>query len=80
MYETGNSGNSFGNLVKRVFSTATAIAGGASNDSWDRASRSFSNSNSSSPAAVPSSNAGGNSGGVKSTGTSTSTGRGGRDN
>lgn len=78
--ETGNSGNSFGNLVKRVFSTATAISGGASNDSWDRASRSFSNSNSSGAAAVPSSNAGGNSGGVKSTGTSTSTGRGGRDN
>ena len=78
--ETGNSGNSFGNLVKRVFSTATTIAGAVNNNSWDRASRSFSNSNSSSPAAVPSSNAGGNSGGVKSTGTSTSTGRGGRDN
>jgi hypothetical protein len=29
---------------------------------------------------MPSSSAGGNSGGVKSTGTSTSTGRGGRDN
>ena len=80
MFETGNNGNSFGNLVKRVFSTATTIAGAVSNDSWDRASRSFSNSNSSGGAAIPSSNAGGNSGGVKSTGSSTSTGRGGRDN
>ena len=79
MYETGTNNNSFGNLVKRVFSTATSVAGAVSNDSWDRAARSFSNSNTGG-AAVPSSNAGGNSGGVKSTGTSTSTGRGGRDN
>jgi len=79
VYETGNTGNSFGNLVKRVFSTATTVAGAVNNNSWDRASRSFSNS-SSSPAPMPSSSAGGNSGGVKSTGTSTSTGRGGRDN
>ena len=79
VYETGTNNNSFGNLVKRVFSTATSVAGAVSNDSWDRAARSFSNSNTGA-AAVPSSNAGGNSGGVKSTGTSTSTGRGGRDN
>jgi hypothetical protein len=78
-FETGNNGNSFGNLVKRVFSTATTVAGAVNNNSWDRASRSFSNSNNSAPA-MPSSNAGGNSGGVKSAGSSTSTGRGGRDN
>ena len=77
--ETGNSGNSFGNLVKRVFSTATTIAGAVNNNSWDRPSRSFSNSNNSAPA-MPSSNAGGNSGGVKSTGSSATSGRGGRDN
>jgi len=78
-FETGNNGNSFGNLVKRVFSTATTVAGAVNNNSWDRASRSFSNSNNSAPA-MPSSNAGGNSGGVKSAGSSSSTGRGGRDN
>jgi len=83
VYENVNTGNSFGNLVKKVFSTATAIGGGNSTiDSWDRATRTFSNSNPSGggAAAVPSSSAGGNSGGVKSTGSSTSTGRGGRDN
>jgi hypothetical protein len=80
VFETGpNNNNSFGNLVKRVFSTATTIAGAVNNDSWDRASRSFSNS-SNGGAAIPSSNAGGNSGGVKSTGSSATSGRGGRDN
>jgi hypothetical protein len=80
VFETGpNNNNSFGNLVKRVFSTATTIAGAVNNDSWDRASRSFSNS-SNGGVAIPSSNAGGNSGGVKSTGSSATSGRGGRDN
>jgi hypothetical protein len=79
VFETGNNSNSFGNLVKRVFSTATTVAGAVNNNSWDRPSRSFSNSNNSAPA-MPSSNAGGNSGGVKSTGSSATSGRGGRDN
>jgi hypothetical protein len=70
------SSNNFSTLVKKVFS------GSSSTDSYDRAARSFDNSNSNSRTttnnssySAPSSNAGGNSGGVKSTGSSTSTGR-----
>ncbi len=72
---TNGSSNNFGNLVKRVFSSPST-PGGAAN-SFDRSIRTFSNSSNSS---VPtSSSAGGASGGFKSTGTSTSTGRGGRN-
>jgi hypothetical protein len=78
VFETGNNNNSFGNLVKRVFSTATTVAGAVNNNSWDRPTRSFSNS--SNGISMPSSNAGGNSGGVRSTGSSATSGRGGRDN
>lgn len=74
-----NNGNSnFGNLLKRVFSNSAS--GNGNTTSYDRPARTFNNStpsnNNSTPA--PSSNAGGNSGGVKSSGSSTSTGRGGR--
>lgn len=78
-YAPGNnngSSNNFGNLVKRVFS-APSTPGGAS-DSYDRSIRTFGN-NSSSSIPTTSSSAGGASGGFKSTGTSTSTGRGGRN-
>lgn len=70
---TGSSNNSFGSLLKRVFSTSANSSLGSS---FDRPVRSFSNSNGST--ATPSSNAGGNSGGVKSTGSSAGSGRGGR--
>lgn len=73
---TGSSNNSFGNLLKRVF---TGGSNGSSGTTVDRAVRSFPNSSSGS-SATPSSNAGGNSGGVKSTGSSASSGRGGRGN
>jgi hypothetical protein len=70
------SSNNFSTLVKKVFSSSSP------SDSYDRAARSFDNSSSSSRTttnnssySAPSSNAGGNSGGVKSTGSSTSTGR-----
>lgn len=70
----GNNG--FGSLMRRVFSSS----GSANNTGGvERAVRSFNNNNSSTTR-QPSSNAGGNSGGVKSTGSSTNTGRGGRGN
>jgi hypothetical protein len=77
-----NNGNSnFGNLLKRVFSSSTSGSNG-NTTSYDRPARTFNNSTpsntNSTPPPAPSSNAGGNSGGVKSTGSSTSTGRGGR--
>jgi len=89
-YNTGNpkaggytppSTTSFGNLLKRVFT-----GGGENASSYDRAARSFTNPSSSStptrtstPTPPPtSSSAGGSSGGFPSTGTSSSTGRGGK--
>lgn len=75
-----SSNSSFGNLLKRVF---TSSADGSNTTSYDRPVRTFSNtpsntnSNSYTPPAT-NSNAGGNSGGYSSTGSSTSTGRGGR--
>lgn len=74
-----SSGSSnFGSLLKRVFT-----GGGTDNAySYDRPARTFSNTPGNNPStSTPpptSSSAGGNSGGFKSTGTSTSTGRGGR--
>ncbi|MBI2272901.1 MAG: hypothetical protein EPO58_07765 [Chitinophagaceae bacterium] len=75
-----SSGSSnFGSLLKRVFSGS----GTANAYSYDRPARTFSNTTPSSnnptrSVSTPSSNAGGTSGGFNSTGTSTSTGRGGR--
>jgi hypothetical protein len=72
---------SFGNLLKRVF---TGGNDNSSASSFDRAVRTFSTPSSSTPStsnpAPPptSSSAGGNSGGFPSTGSSSSTGRGGR--
>ncbi len=76
---TTPSSNNFSNLVKKVFSSSSPSG------SYDRAARTFdnnsssnnrtSNNSSSSSYSAPSSNAGGNSGGVKSTGSSTSSGR-----
>lgn len=71
---TGNS-NSFGNLLKRVF---TSGSNGNSGSSFDRSVRTFTPNASGSVST--SSSAGGNSGGVKSTGSSASSGRGGRGN
>jgi len=75
-YAPGSNGssNNFGNLVKRVFSTPST-PGGQSN-SFDRSIRTFSN-NGSTP--MTSSSAGGASGGFSSTGSSASSGRGGRN-
>lgn len=77
-YAPGTNGgsNNFSNLVKRVFSGPTTSGGTGS--SYDRSIRTFGNSSSSS---IPttSSSAGGASGGFKSTGSSASTGRGGRN-
>lgn len=75
-----SSNSGFGNLLKRVFSSSSAQSGYA--NSYDRPVRTFSNTstpntNTYTPPAT-NSNAGGNSGGFKSTGSSTSTGRGGR--
>jgi len=69
----GNNNNSFGNLLKRVF-TGTSTD---NTNSFDRPVRTFNNNNSTTPPAT-SSSAGGTSGGFNSTGTSTSTGRGGK--
>lgn len=72
--------NSFGNLLKRVFS------GSETTQSYDRPARTYTQPNNTSTTTTPtpppttSSNAGGSSGGYTSTGTSTSTGRGGRGN
>ncbi len=71
---SGNNNNSFGNLIKKVFISGT---NGNNSSSFDRPSRTFSPSNSNSSPA-PSSSAGGSSGGFQSTGSSTSTGRGGK--
>ncbi len=70
---SGNN-SSFGNLLKKVFTGSTAN-GTAS--SFDRPVRTFTNTPGTTNT-TPSSNAGGASGGFKSTGTSTSTGRGGK--
>ena len=73
------SSNNFSNLVKRVFSNSGNNSNGASN-SYDRSIRTFSgNSPSSSSVPATSSSAGGASGGFKSTGSSASSGRGGRN-
>jgi hypothetical protein len=78
---SNGSSSNFGNLVKKVFE------GNSNNNytgnTYERAVRTYSSpassaSNNYSPPA-PSSNAGGNSGGFKSTGTTTSTGRGGKN-
>lgn len=71
-----NNNNSFGNLLKKVFTGSD----GSSNTSYDRPVRSFPTTNtpSNTPSTTPSSSAGGSSGGFPSTGSSSSTGRGGR--
>jgi hypothetical protein len=78
-----SNNSSFGNLLKRVFSSETS-------QSYDRPSRTFDNNTSRTtttptqttptPPPATSSNAGGSSGGYSSTGSSSSTGRGGRGN
>lgn len=72
------STNNFGTLMKRVFSTSPGNNNNTS--SWERPVRTFDNNNASSSNSNTNSNAGGNSGGFKSTGSSASSGRGGRDN
>ncbi len=69
-----NSTSGFGNLLKRVFT------GGQSDNSgsYDRPARTFSNPSNSNTTPATSSSAGGTSGGFSSTGTSTTTGRGGK--
>jgi len=78
--KTGNvvsssNNNSFGNLLKRVFTSSSD-----NTNSYDKPARTFNNSNPNTPTPPPatSSSAGGTSGGFKSTGSSTSTGRGGK--
>ena len=75
-----SSNSSFGNLIKRVFTGSSENA-----SSYDRAARTFSTTQpqhnttpTTTPAPSTSSSAGGSSGGFPSTGSSTSTGRGGR--
>jgi len=73
-----SNSNSFGNLLKRVFTPATSSS---SSSSYDRAARTYTPTNNNStptPTPATSSSAGGNSGGFKSTGSSSSSGRGGR--
>ena len=74
---SGDNNNSFGSLLKRVFTGSSDNSNNSS--SYDRPARTFNNSspNSTSTPAT-SSSAGGSSGGYNSTGTSTSTGRGGK--
>lgn len=67
-----NKNNSFGNLLKRVFSTSPS----GTTSSYDRPARTFDTKSSNS--APASSTSGGNSGGFKSSGSSSSSGRGGR--
>jgi uncharacterized membrane protein YgcG len=67
-----NNSNSFGNLLKRVFTTTPS----GNTSSHDRPARTFDTKSSNS--APASSSSGGSSGGFKSTGSSSSTGRGGR--
>lgn len=69
-----SSNSSFGNLLKRVFTTSP----NGTTNSYDRPARTFDNNSRSSTPPATNSNAGGNSGGFKSTGSSSSTGRGGR--
>ena len=76
LFVPSNSNSSFGNLLKRVFTSSANNSG--SNNSFDRPVRTFTPSNNTTTQPVTSSNAGGNSGGFKSTGSSTSTGRGGK--
>ncbi|SKA02552.1 hypothetical protein [Sediminibacterium ginsengisoli] len=71
------SNNSFGNLMKRVFSSSTS-GNNNTQQSWDRPTRTYTPTNNNTPPAT-SSSAGGNSGGFKSTGSSTSSGRPGRN-
>ena len=73
---TNSRGQSFGNLMKTVFTTA---ANGYQAGSYDRASRSFSGSSSGGSMPATSSSAGGNSGGFGSVGSSAGGGRGGRN-
>lgn len=73
---TSGGNNNFGSLVRKVFSAPSS--NGSSNGSYDRPARTFSSSSNSTPST--SSSAGGSSGGFKSTGSSASTGRGGRGN
>ncbi len=76
---SGSGNNSFGSLVRQVFSNPSS--NGGSNTNYDRPARTFSTpASSSGNASYTNPSAGGSSGGFKSTGTSTSTGRGGRDN
>ena len=71
-----SNNNSFGNLLKRVF---TGSADYNTSSSFDRPVRTYTTpSTTSTPAPATSSSAGGTSGGYQSTGSSTSTGRGGR--
>ena len=74
---SGGNNNGFGSLLKRVF---TSSSNTNNSSSYDRPARTFDNSNPNTNSTPPatSSNAGGTSGGFKSTGTSTSTGRGGK--
>jgi len=77
IFVPSGSNNNFGSLLKRVFTGSSGNTG----NSYDRPARTFSNTPSNNnPTYTPpsSSSAGGNSGGFKSTGSSTSTGRGGR--
>ncbi|MBV9987268.1 MAG: hypothetical protein JO301_06285 [Chitinophagaceae bacterium] len=79
---TSNTSN-FGSLLKRVFSSgSSSSANNNSGSSFDRPARTFSTTptptNSSNTTPSTSSSAGGHSGGYSSTGSSTSTGRGGR--
>lgn len=73
---TSGSNSSFGSLLKKVFT------GSETTSSYDRPARTFSNtntpSNTNTTPPPTSSSAGGTSGGFKSTGSSTSTGRGGK--
>lgn len=76
--KTGNfvpasSNSSFGNLLKKVFSTGPS----ETTQSYDRPVRTYSNTPNT-PAPATSSSAGGSSGGYSSKGSSTGTGRGGR--
>ncbi len=68
--------NSFGDLVKRVFNGSSS---NNTSSSYDRPVRSYSPSSGSNSSSTPSSSAGGSSGGFRSTGTTTSTGRGGKN-
>lgn len=73
----GSNNNSFGNLLKRIFTSGSADNSYPS--SYDRPARTF-NTNNSTSTPQTSSSAGGTSGGFNSTGTSATTGRGGKGN